>query len=156
MDLVSLVRLHNLYIKGSEEKAPVVIKTTLLCNLTKAVMKVLNVITPKIHVTTIMLKHLYDTKPAEEYEFILHNLISIVRYPEHIYENKSGKRGQFSFTKRVKDHLYFCSIETTQTTSPDGSVEEMNFVVTAFRVRKENYLKDYKLLWSWKGDFPSS
>lgn len=156
MDSISLIKLHNLYIKGTEEKAAVVVKTSLLCNLTNVVMKVLNLISPKIHVTTIMLKHLYDTKPAEEYEFILHNLISVVRFPEHIYENKSGKRGQFSFTKRIKNHLYFCSIETTQIPIPDGSTEEINFVVTAFRIRKENYLRDYKLIWSWKDDLPSS
>lgn len=156
MNSVSLIKLHNLYVKGTEEKSPVVVKTTLLCNLTNVVTKVLNPTSSKIHVTTIMLKHLYDTKPAEEYEFILHHLVSIVKYPEYIYENKSGKRGQFAFTKRIKDNLYFCSIEVTQVATLEESSEDMNFIVTAFRLRKENYLRDYKLLWNWKGDIPSS
>lgn len=119
-------------------------------------MKAINLNNPKIHPTTKMLKHLYDSKPAEEYEFILHNLVSIIKYPDKIYENKESKRGQFAFIKTIKDVKYLSSLETTVITSLEGTTEEMNFVVTAFRIRKENYLKNYKLLWNWKGDIPSS
>lgn len=156
MKNLTLVKLHKQYIQGTEEKAPVVLLTVLLCNTTNLVMKAIDLSTPKVHVTTKMLKHLYDSKPAEEYEFILNNLVQIVRFPESIYENKGGKRGQFGFVKRIKDHDYFCSIETTQVTNEDQSAEEMNFVVTAFRMRREGYLKDYKPLWSRKGGVPSS
>ena len=102
------------------------------------------------------MKHLYDSKPAEEYEFILHNLILIIKYPDFIYENKSGKRGQFAFVKTIQETRYFCSIETIEVTSQEGTNEEMTFIVTAFRLRKPTYLLSYKLLWSWKGDIPSS
>lgn len=156
MKKLSLVKLHKLYIQGTEEKAPVVLQTIHLCNTTNAVMKTLSLTSPKIHVTTKMFKHLYDSKPAEEYEFILHNLISIVKYPDRIYENKGGKRGQFCFVKTIKRHDYLCSFETTHTKIEEAKTEEMNFVVTAFRVRKQSYLQNYKLLWSWKDDLPSS
>lgn len=103
-----------------------------------------------------MLKHLYDSKPAEEYEFILHNLVSIIQYPDEIYQNRDSKRGQFAFVKTIKDFQYLSSLETTIVTPLEGTTEEINFVVTTFRVRKKSYLQNYKLLWNWKGDIPSS
>lgn len=158
MKKISLLKLHKLYIQGTEEKAPVVLQTILLCNATNAVMKAINLTSPKIHTTTKMIKHLYDSKPAEEYEFILHlhNLVSIIKYPDEIYENKNSKRGQFAFIKTIKDFKYLSSLETTVITLPERTTEEMNFAVTAFRIRKESYLQNYKLLWNWKGDISSS
>lgn len=156
MKKISLVKLHKLYIQGTEEKAPVVLQTILLCNTTHAVVKAINLTNPKIHITTKVLKHLYDSKPAEEYEFILHHLVSIIKYPDEIYENKESKRGRFVFVKIIKNLKYFSSLETTIVSSLEGVNEEMNFLVTAFRVRKESYLQNYKLLWNWKGDIPSS
>ena len=82
--------------------------------------------------------------------------MSIIKYPDEIYENKDSKRGQFAFVKTIKDVKYLSSLETTVVTSLEGITEEMNFVVTAFRIRKLSYLQNYKLLWSWKGDIPSS
>lgn len=119
MKKISLLKLHKLYIQGTEEKAPVVLQTVLLCNTTNAAMKAVNLTSPKIHITTKMLKHLYDSKPAEDFK-------------------------------------YLSSLETTVITSLERTIEEMNFAVTAFRIRKESYLQNYKLLWSWKGDIPSS
>jgi len=81
MKKITLLKLHKLYIQGTEEKAPVVLQTILLCSTTNAVMKTIHLSSPKIHVTTKMLKHLYDSKPAEEYESILRNLTSTVKYP---------------------------------------------------------------------------
>ena len=156
MKRINLPRIHKLYIQGTEEKAPVVLQTIHLCNTTNAVIKAINITNLKIHLTTKALKHLYDSKPAEEYEFILHHLVSIIKYPDEIYENKDSKRGDFAFVKTIKDSKYLASLETTKIALPDGLIEEMNFVVTAFRVRKLNYLKNYKLLWNWKGDIPSS
>lgn len=156
MQKISLLKLHKLYIQGTEEKAPVVLQTILLCNTTNAVMKAISLKSPKIHTTTKMLKYLYDSKPAEEYEFILHNLVSIIQYPDEIYQNRDSKRGQFALVKKIKDYKYLSSLETMVITLPKGITEEMNFVVTAFRIRKESYLQNYKLLWNWKGDIPSS
>lgn len=103
-----------------------------------------------------MLKHLYDSKPAEEYEFILRNMVSIVRYPDQLYDNKGGKRGQFCFVKAIKEDDYICSLETSAEVTSEEKIEEINFVVTAFRVRRSSYLREYKLLWDRKGGVPSS
>ncbi len=151
MRKISLTKLHKLYIQGTEEKAPIILQTTFLCSVTNEVIKAINLKTQKVHVTTKMLKHLYDAKPAEEYEFILRNLVSIVRFPDKIYENKGGKRGQVCFIKKIKSKNYFCSFEATQVTINENNTENMNFVVTAFRIRRKGYLKNYKLLWDRKG-----
>lgn len=155
MKKFSLLKLHELYIHGTAEKAPIVFQATILCNTTNAVVKSVGLKSPKIHITTRMLKHLYDSKPAEEYEFILQNLVSIVRYPDQIYENKEGKRGQFCFVKNIKENNYICSLEVSAEVTEEKT-EGMNFVATAFRVRRKGYLRDYKLLWDRKGGEPSS
>ncbi|HLD57219.1 MAG TPA: hypothetical protein VJA47_02875 [archaeon] len=156
MKKISLIKLHKLYIQGTEERGLVIPHTMLLCNTTNLVVKAINLASPKIHITTRMLKHLYDSKPAEEYEFILHSLVSIARYPDQVYENKGGKRGHFAFVKTIKGASYFCSLEITQIINEEEITEDMNFVVTAFRMRRQGYLKDYKLLWDRKDGSPSS
>lgn len=156
LESMSLVKIHKQYIKGTKPKAPVVESTILLCNLTIAVFKTDYFKSLKVHINTIVLKHLYDKKPAEEYEFIIHNLFTIVKYPNHLYRNKTAKRGEIVFVKEIEGNNYLCSIETMTFTHTDGSTEEINHIATAFRVRDENYLKGYELLWSWKGGNPSS
>lgn len=100
----------------------------------------------RVYVSTRMLKHLYDSRPAEEFVSIIENLHTIVKYPDEIYENKTGKRGDFCFVKELKGERYIASIEITE------RKDKKIFVATAFRLRKENYLKNYKLLWSWRDD----
>lgn len=154
--MLSLVKLFRTYIKGSAEKSVVVELTIHLCNLTNIVKRAGTFKAHTIYINTKIIKHLYDSKPAKEFDFIIRNLPAIVKYPEYIYENKEGKRGTLCFVKKVDKDLYFCSIEKTDEVDPNDGNTGMNYVVTAYRLRKANYLKDYKLLWSWKGDIPSS
>ena len=77
-----------------------------------------------------------------------------MKYPDKIYTNLSGKRGGFLFFKILKEGEYLCLIEVRESGLDEGS-NETNYIVTAFKNRKENYLKKYELLWSWKGDIPS-
>lgn len=123
----------------------------LVCHLTKKVIRGLNIDVTKVYITTRVLKHMYDKRPAQEMDFILKNLSQLVKYPDEIYANKDGKRANFSFVKKLKnpeEEKYFCGIEI------DGGVKEAN-IVTVFCVA-EIYLKNYKLLWSWRDDIPSS
>ena len=90
-----------------------------------------------------MIKHLYDKKPAEEFDFIIDNLHKIIKYPNYIYKNKKEKRGDWCFVKKIKNELYISSLERE---------EEILEIVTVFRIRKEKYLKNFKLLWSWEND----
>ena len=145
-----LVELYEKYIYATPSQTVVTGKVTFLCHLTWAVAKAIDTMAMKVYVSTRMLKHLYDSRPAEEFVFVIENLHTIVKYPDQIYENKTGKRGDFCFVKELKGERYIASIETTK--QEDGKV----FVATAFRLRKESYLNNYKLLWSWRDDHPSS
>lgn len=148
---MSLVRLYKLYIKNTQPKVLVVEKTIFVCNLTHAVRQACEIISPKVHINTKILKHLYDRKPAEEFDFILRNTHSIVKYPDTIYKNKHSKKGEFCFVKKLGEHVYLCSVGKS-----GGISEEMNFIITCFRIRDGKYLNNYELLWSWKGGNPSS
>lgn len=142
-----LLNLYETHIKGTSAKAIIVSETVLICHLTKAALKGCCFQKNKIYVNTKVLKHIYDKKPAEEFNFIIDNLHTIIKYPDSVCKNKTPKRGQFCFIKNLKGNIYFCSLE---------EVKNELFVVTAFRVRKKNYLKNYELLWSWRDDTPSS
>ena len=149
-----LIELHTKYIKGSRKEMVVQLVKIFLCHLTIAVSKDAitrqekNVPPHKVYVTTRAIKHLYDKKPAEEYDFAIDHIHKVVRYPDHIYENKNSKKGQFIFSKKIKGENWLCSIEQKD----DDALE----IVTCFRIRKESYLDNYKLLWSWEAGNPPS
>ena len=147
-----LQKLHNLYIKGTQPQAIITIVEVHLCQFTLAVTRVIEENDHasekcKLFVSTRVLKHLYDKKPAEEYDFVLANAHTIAKYPDHIYKNKNAKRGDFILRKNVSNEDWLCSVERV-----DGKCN----LVTCFRLRKENYLNSYNLIWSWKDDIPSS
>ncbi len=147
---MNLRKLHTLYIQDTKPLAIVVEAEIYLCNLTMTVSKILNPGTPekmKVYVTTRMLKHLYDKKPAEEYDFVINNAHNVAKYPDDIYKNRDSKRGDYAFVKNINDEPWFCAIERN---------EEKFYIATCFRLRKESYLNNYTLIWSWKGDTPSS
>ena len=140
-----LRNLYNKHIKGTSEEAIIFEESVLLCHLTKIVEQFLlsiNEIDSKVYINTKVPKHLYDKKPAEEFDFIVDNLHKIIIFPDNIYKNKDNKRGNFCFVKYIKNKKYFCSIQIEE------NKKEL-FVVTALRIRKKTYLKNYELLWSW-------
>jgi len=142
--------LHENYIKGTQKEALVINKTVFLCNLTRSVNKACSLEAHRVFVTTRMLKHLYDKKTAEEYEFIINNLHTVVKYPDDIYKNRNSKRGDFLFAKLLKSNKYLCSIEICKD-------EEIKlFIATCFRIHNPKYLDNYEFLWSWKVGKPSS
>lgn len=138
------------HIRGTAKESIVADKTIMLCHLSNAVCKVIE-LGPKVYMNTRALKHIYDKRPAEEFDFIVRNTYKIVKMPDFIYKNKNPKRGDLCFTKVVEDNNYFCSLEVK-----DESGEKEVYVVTVFRIRKPNYLNNYELLWSWKDGAPSS
>lgn len=149
----TLESFHKKYIKGTIENAIVTEKIMALSSLTEVVKKKLGLKNKKVYISTRALKHLYDKKPAEFYDFAIKNLFKIVRYPDHIYKNKDGKRGSFCFTKRMENRLFFVSIEIENN---EEIKEDTVWVVTSYEIKKDGYLKNYELLWSWKDDIPSS
>jgi hypothetical protein len=105
----------------------------------------------KVYLNTRVLKHLYDKRPAEEFDLMTENIFDIVKYPSKIYKNKDGKRGSFCFVKEIKNSKCMVSLETMHN---NGQVTHCE-VVTFFRADEE-YLANYELLWEWKGGIPSS
>lgn len=145
--------LFERYIRGTEKGAFVVVETISFCYLTKIVIEELKKVNneikdPKVYLTTIMLKHCFDKKTAQFFDFLLDNLNCIITYPNKIYQNNDAKRGNFIFTKILKGGEYLCSLEFV-------IKEKKMFVVTSF-LCSENYLRDYKLLWSWEDGTPPS
>ncbi len=149
---------------GTPEKAIVIIKKVSLCNLTYAVMRGLELDfeNKSVFISSRIIKHLYDKKPAEEFHFVLEYLHEIVRYPDRIYKNKNSKRGDFCFVKKIKEQDYLCSLEIVKTASVICGAEELDIsgieqgkevieasIVTAYRIRDDKYLKNYTLLWDW-------
>ena len=107
---------------------------------------------PRIYITTRVIKHLYDKKPAEEFDFVLENIPNLLAHPDRLYRNKGDKRGQFCLMKQIEGREYFVSLELA-----DGKYGKELQLVTAFRVRSEPYLKEYDLLWSRRdGEIHSS
>ncbi|WKZ29870.1 MAG: hypothetical protein QY314_03605 [Candidatus Dojkabacteria bacterium] len=147
---MQLKTFHQKYIYRTEYHAFVALAEISVCYITKIVRNVLdNTETHKlvVVVTTKALKHLYDKRTAEEYDFILFNMTDIVRYPDQIYLNKDKKRGDFLFVKTFKEQIFTCAIE---------KLEGKYFLVTCFRVRNKKYFNNYKLNWSWRDGTPSS
>lgn len=141
--------LYDKYIKGTEEKAIVVEQKVLFCHLTMAVFRGCDIGTRKVHINTRVIKHLFDKKPAEEFHAIVTNAYVIVRYPDEVYTNRSGKRGDICFVKKVKDKKYLCSLEILKVDRDNQEFIEAH-IVTIFRVRTNDYLKKYELLWKWQ------
>jgi hypothetical protein len=102
-------------------------------------------------VNTRAIKHAYDKRPAQEYDFLIQHLHQVIKYPDKIYKNKRGKRGSYCFIKQIKNELCFCSIEVL---SKDGESEVCE--VVTFFTTDESYLISYELLWEWKDGIPSS
>ncbi len=101
--------------------------------------------------STRVLKHMYDKRPAEEFDLMTEVMFDVVKYPSKIYKNKDGKRGSFLFVKEVKNSKCLVSIETIHDKKAATHCE----VATFFRT-DDDYLANYELLWEWKGGTPSS
>lgn len=149
---MTLQKFHTKYIKGTIRGAFVADGEMRICNLTLTVAEIITegqVGEEKIQVliNTRILKHLYDKKPAEEYDQILNNVRELIKRPEHIFKNRDTKRGDFVFVKSFAGEEWFCSLQ---------HVAPQYYLITCFRLRKRSYLNNYDLIWSWKDGDPSS
>ena len=148
--------LFEKHVEGTAEKAIVADVTVSICRLTNTVNRQVNIISDcdgRVYMHSRSLKHLYDRKPAEEFHFLVDHIHKIVKYPEKIFKNKNPKRGDICFTKSIDGENYFCSLEFVDR---DGDGPRELCVVTAFRLRKDAYLRSYDLLWSWRDGTLSS
>lgn len=147
-----VVHLYKKYVKGTSKKAIVQLVEVHLCHLTVSVMKGLSLTCNRVYLNTRVLKHLYDKRPAEEFDLMTETLLDVVKYPNKIYKNKDGKRGSLCFVKEIKNSKCFVSLEPM---CDEKKVATHYEVATFFRT-DDDYLKNYELLWEWKGGTPSS
>lgn len=129
--------------QGTVAYAIVVNETALAGVLPIMIAKIIGMDNRKIYITSRVIKHLYDKKPAEEFDSVLVNMPDIIAHPDYMYKNKSDKRGQFCLMKQIESRQYIASLELV-----NGISGKEVQLVTAFRVRSEPYLKEYDLLWS--------
>lgn len=106
----------------------------------------------RVYVTTKSLKHMYDARLAQEFDFIIANIEFVINDPQRIYKNKEGKTGDVCLYCELEGNAYFYILD-----NGSGQVR----IVSAYRLsaveeKRRNYLSGYKLLWSRKGDLPSS
>jgi hypothetical protein len=146
-----VINTFNKHVRLSQKGSLVTLVDIHLCNLTFSVKKGLSVNPRKVYLSTRVLKHVYDKRPASEFDFILNNIVKIVKYPDLVYKNKSGKRGSYCFVKKIGNRLYLCSVEMTIYIDGDLRYTDERIDVVTFFSTDEKYLKNYELLWEWKG-----
>lgn len=106
----------------------------------------------KVYITTKSLKHMYDQRSAQEFDFIINSLTKIIFQPHRIYKNKDGKTGDFCFYYEANSNYYFYVFEV----SKFGIYLVSAYRLSSLEEKRKNYLGGYRLLWSWKVDLPSS
>lgn len=106
----------------------------------------------RVYITTKSLKHMYDIRLAQEFDFIIANIEAVITNPHRIYKNKEGKTGSVCLYIKLQENFYFYILDA----KPDGLYVVSAYRLSEIEVKRKNYLASYKLLWSWKGDLPSS
>lgn len=147
----SLIKLHKKHIRGTAKNAIVKEFTLYICNLTEAVKKGAQINGTRVYVTSKTIKHLYDKRPAVEYDQIVHNLQLFVKYPDSVHINSSAKRGAFVFIKNIDEEKFLVSVE--ELIDQDGIA--CLYVATAFKT-DDSYINKFPIMWRWKGGKPSS
>ena len=136
--------LHQKYVANTAQKAIVQDISVFLCNLTYAVTNGIGLHGHhKVYISTKVLKHSYDKRPAFEYDLIVNEIHKIIKYPDKVYQNKESKRGDYCFVKIIKNERCLCVVEKGN---------ECLEIVTFYRVPKEKYLDSFPLVWSWRDD----
>lgn len=99
--------LFEKHIKNTAKDAVVENITIFLCYLTFAVSKGNN-FQPNIYLNTRVLKHIYDKKPAEEFDCIILYLRNIIRKPDRIYKNKNPNQNNWDFYLEAASYKMVC------------------------------------------------
>lgn len=140
----NIEKLFQAYVRGTAPHIAVVNAIVIVGALPSVVAEKIGIRNPKIYITTKIVKHLYDKRPAEEFDCIIANLPWIIQYPEEIYRDKAGKTGSHCLVRAIRGERYLCPLDAN------------GYVVTTFRIRDEKYLKEYELLRSWRDGAHSS
>lgn len=139
----NLWNIHEQHIRHTKPEAHILAISICVTEITKTLQREIGCEGENIYIHTRALKHLYDKKPAEEFDFLLDHLEAIIHAPDCLYRNKDNKTGNFCIVKEIEGRRYIVVLEGI-------------WVVTAFRIRDEKYLRNYDLLRSWRDGARSS
>lgn len=147
-----LVKVIERYIKNTPRKGYVKDLRIKICKISHKLRRKLKAKDESVYITTKSLKHMYDARSAQEFDFIVTNLETAITHPYRIYKNKTGKTGDVCLYSEFNNSAYFYILETKSSST---------YLVSAYRLssveeKRKNYLAGYKLLRSWKVDLPSS
>lgn len=148
----NLKKIVDRYIRNTPRKGFVKDLRIKICEFSHKFKGKLKLKDRRVYITTKSLKHLYDVRKSKEFNFIVANIESLILNSIRVYRNKEGKNGNLCFYIEIEDRSYFCIIEIRTNANYLVSVYKLSPV----EVKRKNYLAGYKLLWSWKGDLPSS
>lgn len=130
----SLYKIFKKYVRHTTKDYHVAILTDYICNL----------LSKEVFVSTRVIKHAYDKRTAQEFDFLIRHLKKIMESPDEIYKNKDGKTGDICVTKTFDCGRYICVLEKTT-----SGFE----VVTFFRIDFK-YTNSYELLWKRRAATP--
>jgi len=139
-DLVYLYQKHVLNTKWRE----IIYETEItICHVRPLIKKALNIQASKVTLTSKSLKHIYDkhifkTSLESNFDFILKHLRATIQNPNLIKLNKKGRRGDYCFIKTTEETTIVCTLQ---------KISGKLFVVTAFLLTDEGYLKEAKTVW---------
>lgn len=145
MSIPAIPILVNTYIRKTEKNSLVKLVQIHVCNLPNTVFADLGLFSNSVYINTRTLKHVYDKRTAEEFDFLIDTVHLILSQPDSIYKNKTGARGEYCFVKVMRNDKYLCSLQIAK----NSTNSNRNEIVTFFRTG-DSYLKNYKLLWEWK------
>lgn len=102
--------LHKKYIADTARGILIPLERRYLCNIRRSVRKAMRkrkaCKNRRVYLGTKALKHMYDRhifdkNTPKDFLIIMDHLIDIIKRPDCVYRNKSGKRGNFIFTKEI-------------------------------------------------------
>lgn len=131
------------HIIKTEYKKYVPEKTIDLGRISGNLKSLLNIKFTKIHISSKSIKHIYDKHVYKhnlplEFDFIISNLRKVTTKPELVITNKINRRGNYCFIKKISNKNIVCILELE---------DKKLFVVTAFILKDEGYLKGTTIVW---------
>lgn len=106
-------RLFKKHVESTTKELPIVHERSYLCNLKKKTFQASNLLSKKVYISSLTVKHLYDKRIAFEFFTIMDNIHNFLKYPDMICENKPGnkKRAEAAFIKKIDNHYFVCLLE---------------------------------------------
>ena len=100
-----LKQLHREHIEDSITGAVVVLKTFHLATTTKDTSKALQVEVAKVYISTKVLKHLYDKKPAAEYFYVIDKLADLLNIHNRYIATYPQRQGTLFLLRNILNIL---------------------------------------------------